>query len=312
MSNSEYENTDLNASKNEAPTGSDDYFSPGVRNHVDSTAGVVQSIGHLLSNARSARGMSVAEVAQQLRISTHQVEAIEREDFDKLPGPVFVRGFVRNYANLVGLESATLLQMLPQSTATVRVERTPFQMNDVALSSSGRGRGIPILPVVAVLAILALLFYGVDQGSSWWKKLTGDADSSSPVLGTDQSDQETIELQLPISSAPMMGGGNTTGMGVTSFTPTLQSNSPLPIENTYGTLHFLFTADAWVEVKDGSGKTIFEQTNSGGSERVISGQRPLSLVIKNAAGVSLTYNDRAIDINPYTRSEDGTANFTLE
>ena len=307
MSNNEYDNTDFDTLKKGASVESNDYFSPGVRNNPESAAtnnaGIVQSIGHLLSKARLARGMSVEEVSQQLRLSVHQIEAIEREDFEKLPGQTFIRGFVRNYANLVGLDSSTILPLLPQSAATVRVQRTPLQFNEVALSSMGRSGGNKVIFTLIVLALLALILFGLYQSSGWWKRLIG-GDGKDSIVGIEQqTDQETVELQLPISSAPSTGA---------LFTPNLQSASPLPIENVYGTLHFLFTTDAWVAVKDGSGKTIFEQTNSGGSERVVSGQRPLSLVIRNAAGVSLTYNDRSIDIKPYTRSEDGMASFTLE
>src|SRR5687767_3788123 len=60
--------------------------------------------GSMLARAREAQNLSVSDVARQLKLSVHQVEALEADEFHKLPGPVFVRGFVRNYARLVKLD----------------------------------------------------------------------------------------------------------------------------------------------------------------------------------------------------------------
>lgn len=312
MSNNEYNDSDLGTSKKEFFGG---YDSLETQIHSDDAAksnlGVVQSIGHVLCNARIARGMSVEEVAQQLRLSVQQVDAIEKEDFEKLPGQTFIRGFVRNYANLVELDPSTILPLLPQSATSVRVQRTPFQINEASFSSIRSGSGSKALSAMIGLGLLALLSYGIYQSGDWWKQLVGDEDKTT-IVKTEQAGQEIVELQLPISSATSTSHLGESNANLAVLSPGLQTTPLPPIKNVYGTLHFLFTTEAWVEVKDGSGKTIFEQINNGGSERVVSGQRPLSLVVKNAAGVSLTYNDRPIDIKPYTRSEDGVASFTLE
>jgi cytoskeleton protein RodZ len=64
--------------------------------------------GERLKAARLGMGMSVSDVARQLKLRPRQVEALERGDHQALPGPVFVRGFARNYARLVGLDADTL------------------------------------------------------------------------------------------------------------------------------------------------------------------------------------------------------------
>jgi cytoskeleton protein RodZ len=88
------------------------------REKIDTDAagiGIVQGIGHQLKAARTARSMSIEDVSRQLRISVQQIEAIEKEDFAKLPGRTFLRGFVRNYSNLMQLDPAPILKLLPQS-----------------------------------------------------------------------------------------------------------------------------------------------------------------------------------------------------
>lgn len=78
-----------------------------------------------------------------------------------------------------------------------------------------------------------------------------------------------------------------------------------------GHLYFKLNADSWIKVVDGKGVTVFEQLKKSGSEQIVTGKRPLSLVIGNASGVNLTYNDKEIDISSY-KKQGGTARFTLE
>ncbi len=66
--------------------------------------------GTRLAEARAALKLSAADVARQLKLSVAQVEALESGQFDSLPGPVFVRGFIRNYARLVKLDPDDLLR----------------------------------------------------------------------------------------------------------------------------------------------------------------------------------------------------------
>jgi len=71
--------------------------------------------GARLAEARAALKLSGADVARQLKLSVAQVEALESGQFDSLPGPVFVRGFIRNYARLVKLDPDDLLRAAAHS-----------------------------------------------------------------------------------------------------------------------------------------------------------------------------------------------------
>ena len=60
-------------------------------------------------------------------------------------------------------------------------------------------------------------------------------------------------------------------------------------------------SETWVEVKDAHGAVIFSQLNDAGSERVVQGRAPLSVVIGNAHSVRLSYGDRPVDLSPHTK-----------
>ena len=66
--------------------------------------------GQALQAAREARELSVPQVADQLKLSSAAVTALEANDWDRLPAPVFVRGYIRAYARLMTLDGEALLE----------------------------------------------------------------------------------------------------------------------------------------------------------------------------------------------------------
>lgn len=302
-------------------------------NDIDS-ASVVQSVGHLLRKARTARNMSVEDVSRQLRLSVQQIEAIEKEDFEKIPGRTFLRGFIRNYANLVQLNPIPLLQLLPESTQVLSTyERTPFTNKQISFSTNRETPGNHSLTIVIILFVIILGAYFVFGDVSW---NNNSATSFSSEEAKSESGTTSVEIQLPLSAkansidtaqtnkvtetALSINNLEKPGVEPDTKTETVQVENKLTSQETErtaaifsdsGHLNFKFTADSWVKVIDGRGTPLFEQLKKGGSEQIITGKRPLSIVIGNASGVNLTYNDKEIDISSYKR-QDGTARFTLE
>ncbi len=66
--------------------------------------------GNVLKAAREAQGLSIHEVCSQLRLGIKQIQAIEQDDFEKLPQPSIVRGFIRNYARLLNIDVNPILE----------------------------------------------------------------------------------------------------------------------------------------------------------------------------------------------------------
>lgn len=302
-------------------------------NDIDSVS-VVQSVGHLLRKARAARNMSIEDVSRQLRLSVQQIEAIEKEDFEKIPGRTFLRGFIRNYANLVQLDPVPLLQLLPKSTQVISTyERTPFTNKQISFSTNRENPGNHSLTIVIILFVIILGAYFIFGDVSWNKNSETGFSSEEAKF---ESGTTSVEIQLPLSAKAnsidtaqinkateinhSINSLEKPGVEPDTKTETiLAENKPIiqetkktaAISSDSGHLNFKFIADSWVKVIDGKGTPLFEQLKKGGSEQIITGKRPLSIVIGNASGVNLTYNDKEIDISSYKR-QDGTARFTLE
>lgn len=309
----------------------------------------VHSVGHVLRNARVARGLSTEDVSRQLRISVRQVEAIEKEDFDKLPGRTFLRGFVRNYANFVQLESAPLLESLPGSSPILAVqERTPFKDKQLSFSANRR-EGLGGSRLVSIVMLLLVIFgaYYILENNTW---LQSSIDETTEKSAKSENGKGSMEIQLPISGSTkseinlpvnkVPGSLNREekkdlSLGGVKLFETLDKKSLQTVEaisltedkfealedgkfaktnlssEGTGSLYFTFTADSWIKVVDGKGVSLLEQMRKKGSEQVLTGKKPFSIVIGNASGVNLTYNDKEINIDSY-KKQDGTARFKLQ
>lgn len=112
------------------------------------------SAGSMLHAAREARGESLADVAHALKLAPRQIEAMELDQFDLLPGPAFVRGFLRNYARYLGVDSESVLAALSLDVAQQKVELAPVT-NATGALPDGNGRQLMLKP--AVIIILGLL-----------------------------------------------------------------------------------------------------------------------------------------------------------
>ncbi len=310
------------------------------------SASVVHGMGHQLQTGRIACNLSIEDVARQLRLSARQIEALEKEDFGKLPTGTFLRGFIRNYANLVKLDPKPMLRALPSPTPIITAHTTlnparpqraaPFTSSVASNWSSGRqnygnGRTQNGLFKIILVAFSLLVFYGLYHSINWsqipFVGSGSEKETSASVETSATNGQSTIELQLPISSATTSATQNiinppiqTVEAGADQKQKHFSSVESLsaaishstPAGSQFGSLHFVFASNAWVEVRDQDGAIVFKQENAAGTEQVVSGKRPLSLVISNAAQVDLTYNARIIDLLPYTNENEGTARFTLE
>ena len=72
-----------------------------------------QGFGRALEQARVAAGISLDEASTATRISTRYLLALEQEEIDELPPPIYARGFLRTYAGYVGLDPAELTSLYP-------------------------------------------------------------------------------------------------------------------------------------------------------------------------------------------------------
>lgn len=136
-------------------------------------------IGAALSDARLAKGMQISELSQLLRISKQYLKSIEAGDFDSLPGPTYAAGYLRSFAQEVGLDAVELTQRY--RTLVGEVEKGPTYSFPVDTQRPQRSG--------AMLASIIVIFTVAGYGG--WYAL-GKPDVLTGLIG--ESEPETVAL----------------------------------------------------------------------------------------------------------------------
>jgi len=250
--------------------------------------------GSRLERHRELAGLTEQQVAEQLNLDAAAVSALERDDYSALGAPVFVRGHLKRYAALLGLDEAEILGAYDRSRA---------QLSQPTLVPKSRAemmpdRGSPKWPwllsgVLLVLLAAAIVAYVSEYGVRL-PKWSGD-DAAAPV---------------PVSPAPRLQAGTGAEPGPAQSTMPAVSEQTEPGAATAGSvgsdatpvalpagqvaLELQFAADSWVEIYDGSGKAVFYDLGKAGTQRVATGAAPLSVTIGNAPAVTMLVNGRGV------------------
>ena len=321
---------------------------PNAEPHVDSEAAMPEQVappaespGAALLAERRNQGLSLGDIARQLKLSVRQVEALERDDYATFSGPLFVRGFLRNYAKLLHLEPEALLAAANLAATPVTVGPPAAAYVPVSAANPEGRRKFIAWTVTVVLAIIVLMLLAsnvskdrrepgpapVAQGPSAPATTPQHADSPpatvlpAPPPATVDAAPKAAPMPEPAeepkpAAAPPPAPAPTATPSIAAAPPAAAqaAASPKPHVQVSGSgtsqIHMTFEGESWVEIKDGNGTTIFSRLNTAGTERVIKGTPPLTLVVGNAHGVKLTYRDKAIDLGPHTRVD--VARITLE
>jgi hypothetical protein len=125
-------------------------------------------LGFALMRLREARGMTRGEVSSRLKFSVRKIEALESEQWSKLPDGMSLRGFVKNYARLLGADSDALLQLLERQTGVptpreAAVAQAASLTSDVPLHGETVSRPWGWLLIILILLLVAG-FYAIERG----------------------------------------------------------------------------------------------------------------------------------------------------
>jgi len=239
--------------------------------------------------------MAIAEVAALLKFAPRQLEALEQDKFDRLPGPTIARGMVRNYARLLKLEPEPLLERLGErlqpNDAARLAER--FQQPVPFHDNARRSTVIYVGLSVAVLAVAAGVMYE-------WRSEKAAPEFVAPVTRVTPPvplpAQQTASLvpvpTEPVPSAPVAEDKPVEPVIEKKAAPGNMARIVLSCEQ-----------ESWIEVKDGAGKLLASSLNPAGTKRIIEGRPPFDLTIGNAQHVRVSYNDRQIDLQPHIKVE---------
>ena len=357
--------------------------------HFDAAVQTPLSVGSQLRAAREMRGLTIGDVAYSLKLNPRQVEALEHERFDLLPGRAFARGFLKNYARFLELDPQPLLDAAEHADGVGAMELAPIS-NARGTMPSPDARLRPSVFPAALLALALLMVVGAGWYFDWFQQpapaIEPGSESASLERPAFRAPAMTPPLQgvpaavevLPAKpadnplpggtigdgmvAAPSLGalapagaggegvGGEAGTVGAAAAEPVSGEPAAKPQPDGEGaaevkpgearpapeasaaegsgapvvaaeaapadgaikpateseipgqqSLVFRFSEDAWVEVRDGSGRIIMSRIGQAGSVEKLQGKPPFALVIGNAAMVSLQHEGEPVDLTKHTR-----------
>jgi len=312
--------------------------SPIVADVVDTQAvGVRPAVtaGAKLKAAREAAGLTIDAVAQQLKLAPRQVIALEEDDWQRLPGRTFVRGFARNYARFVQLDPDAVLALLPAADAAPALERPALAasrrpMGEIPAERAAKPSSARWLVPLVLLALVAIVgYYGLSRTTFHWPavlaSLTHDkAASPAPADATPSTapaaapTTASSALPNPVTKTTVPAASDTAGAPAGNPSPATSGITVLPTPAAADTaaakdataataplaeapLVLTFKGTSWAEVKDAKGRVVLQMTGGAGMTQTVSAMPPLELSLGNAPEVAVTFRGQALDLSAYTR-----------
>lgn len=149
------------------------------------------SFGEQLRLAREARGISLRYISDQTRISIRYLEAIEADDYKRLPGGIFNRSFIKAYAKQIGFDEKEALDGYLRTASEIgepdEVTTTPYKSH---VYTDGGSRS-PLVTLLLTIVILAILSLGVYAALHWYQRREAARSANNQQPTNTQGTQPT-------------------------------------------------------------------------------------------------------------------------
>lgn len=250
--------------------------------------------GQRLKAAREAAGMSLESVAQQLRLSMTIMRALEADDYERLPEPAFVKGYLRNYARLVSLPADDIANLYQQ----IQAEEPAPEPEQPESSAPGLPRWALVAVALFAGVLLLLLVSGEDepvQDAVVAPEQEQVDEVVTPALPETEGDAPAVETPA-VPEVDEAGALQAPAAGLEEVTEE-------PVAPASDRLAISFLEICWVKVVDAGDEQVYSGQKAAGSTLRVEGQAPFRITLGNAAAVEqIRVND---DIIPVPASTPG-------
>ena len=231
------------------------------------------AVGDILRQSRLNFGLSIADVESALRIRAMYLTALEEGHAEKLPGRVYAIGFVRAYAEYLGLDGGQMVNLFKeQSTETARKPEHHFP---VPASESKVPNIYVLLGSLAALIVVSVVF-----------SLVSGKSGGVPAIPPVQESMQVKDLavgQAPLQSA--MLSAIETAVGADGASVLIKPESRIVI-------HAL--ESAWVEVRGAKNKPLLSRIMKVGDSYLVPDEKDLMLSTGNAGAIELTVDGQVV------------------
>ena len=252
--------------------------------------------GERCRKAREAMGWTPAEAAKRMHLSQTYLLALEADDYERLPEATFVKGYLKNYARLLGLpadEVANTFQQMVNEDAFNK----PLELPSMPLKRGLLSRPWVWIVLVLLVVVIGLLAWpegredaAVVEESTQQEPLASQALDDEAAELTDSVDDrsgaeadqvfpEGSEEMLPVDE-PVEPAQPEPEAEVDTVAPSMLA------DNGLDRLILAFSANCWVQITDASGRTLRQGEQQAGASLQLDGQAPFNVTLGNAGAVS--------------------------
>jgi cytoskeleton protein RodZ len=317
---------------------------PAAGHEDNKVVELTETPGRRLRAARQSRGIEVERIAAELHLKPAAIAALEHDDYDTLPGPVFVAGYMRNYARLLNIDPEPVLAAYRAATQTptTPAARAPAGPTREPHRAGGSAVRVASLFLSVALAGLAVV---------WWQTQQPITDHGAAAENTDSSTGQAVaeETPAPEMTAPVSGDQQNDGTDIadqappeppppTAATPPEASSTAQPVAASQAStpedsapppaaeqltekpaapastqengVVMEFSGPCWVDIRDSerSYKLLGEMHQ--GERRVLEGKPPYSVILGNVAAVKVTVDGIPFDLDHFAHGN--VARFKLD
>jgi len=244
----------------------------------------IENLGEYLKQLREEKNISVSQVAQALKTKLETIHAIEANDFGKIPAPTYVKGYLRSYANFLGIESDPLLmeynRQFPQAKQPLFPPEHKIPNVNIAMAKFFKSKIFifSVLSIVILTTLIITIFkisHRKTKTQSPKKEISSQAQQAQPKQETAQKEAQKSPEQTEPAQKPK-----------TPFS--------LPLSLTANTLD-----NVWMRV-NADGKVVFEGVLQKNEKENWQAQNEFKLRIGNPSKLNLSVNNQSLGtISPY-------------
>jgi cytoskeleton protein RodZ len=263
----------------------------------------MSSVGETLRRERLRKDLGLEQISRETKISARLLEAIEKDQFELLPGGVFAKSFVRQYARFLGLDeeemAAEVEKVINPGGDLPSFTRAPsepaFKVPRVAEWEGGGRSNSSVLPALAAVVAVMLACSAV---YAWWQRSRRPSPVTPPIAAAQKAPAPAPKAAEPAPVTPAVANNPETApkTDVSASAPAEEvAPAPAPVEgaNPAATLNVSLTADAdaWVQVW-ADGKSVMSRVLQPNEVKTFAAVEGLRIRTGNAGGLEVTVNGK--------------------
>lgn len=264
--------------------------------------------GERLAEARRELQIPVIEIAKELHLDEYKVRALENNEFEVIGAPVFAKGHLRKYAQLVKVAEADVMADYYQLNRSVTAP-------PVVVSRAKPRRVVSPGPWVAAIIVVALA-----ATAYWWfavREVTTERPATGTIAPLPQESDNLVEDETVTAEVVDLPAAVEAEAEVVQTEPESEPVAepatdvlPATIDPLEMRLSVSYSGDCWTEITDSSGGRLFFDLGKAGRTVNLSGQAPFNVLFGNAENVSIEVNGTPYAISAADR-RGRTARLTI-